>query len=85
MITIFNRKELICTFDMKEQSEIRNALEQNGIKYEVKAINRRSPSPLSRGTRASTGTAGENPSAGIEYIIYVTASDFEDAKIAAGI
>lgn len=55
MITIFNRKELICTFDMKEQGEIRNALEQNGIQYQVKAVNRRSPSPVSSGTRAFTG------------------------------
>lgn len=43
MITIFNRKELICTFDMKEQGEIRNALEQNGIQYQVKAVTAAAP------------------------------------------
>lgn len=33
MITIFNRKELLSTFDMQKQAELRQLLEQNGIEY----------------------------------------------------
>ena len=53
MITIFNRKELIITYDMQKQSEVRTLLQNNGIKYDVKVLNLRSPSPLSAGSRAA--------------------------------
>ncbi len=36
MLTIFNRRELAITMDMQRQSEIRNILSLNGVKYIVR-------------------------------------------------
>ena len=66
MITLFNRREAYITYSMQEQSEIRSLLAQNGIDYSVKVINRKSPSPADAGSRARTGSFGENP--GLMYI-----------------
>lgn len=80
MITIFNRKELISTFDMKKQSEVRELLAQKNIDYTIKTINRKSPSPIDAGSRARTGTLGENLDCEYEYIIFVKKDDFEAAR-----
>lgn len=80
MLTIFNRQELIITFDMKRQAEVRDLLTQNGIDYSVKVINRGSPSPFSVGTRGSMGTFGEDLQLEYEYIIYVHKSDYSRAS-----
>ena len=80
MITVFNRKELIVTFDMKEQSRIRTLLVEGGIDYSVKTVNRLSASPFSAGSRARTGTYGHNTEAMIEYVIYVKKADYERAN-----
>lgn len=80
MITIFNRKEVCITYSMQEQSEIRNLLAQQGIKYSLKTINRNSPSPAGTGTRARTGSLGEDLSKMYEYIFYVHKDDIEKAK-----
>lgn len=79
MITILNRKELISTFDMQKQSEIRSILSQNNIDYDIKTINRKSPSPMAAGSRARTGTLGENLSFEYEYTVYVKKSDYDTA------
>ncbi len=79
MITIFNRKELIVTFDTNEQSRIRTLLAGEGIDYSVKTVNRLSTSPFSAGTRVRTGTYGQNTDAMTEYIIYVKRADYERA------
>lgn len=80
MITIFNRRELSCTFDMKKQAEIRSILSNNSIDYYVKTVNRKSPSPLSSGSRARTGTLGEKMNVEYEYMIYVKKADYENAR-----
>ena len=84
MITLFNRKELLITFSMSEQAEVRNILSDNKIDYIIKTINRKSPSPLNtispEGTRAFTGTLGENLSISYEYIIFVHRKDYEQAQ-----
>lgn len=41
MITIFNRRELLITFDMQKQGEIRRILSHGGIDYTVKVVNRK--------------------------------------------
>lgn len=79
MITLFNRKELRTTFDMKKQAEIRQKLEQNSIEYNIKVVNRKSSSPFAAGSRAHTGTFGESPELAYEYIIFVKKSDWEKA------
>ncbi len=79
MITVFNRKELTVTFDMNELARIRTLLAGEGIDYSVKTVNRMSASPISAGTRARTGTYGQDTGAMIEYIIYVKRTDYERA------
>ena len=80
LITIFNRKELIITFDMQRQAKIRDLMVQYSIPYSIKVINRKSPSPFDAGSRARTGTFGENLQLEYEYIIYVKKIDYEKAN-----
>ena len=79
MITILNRKEVCVTFDMNRQAEVRDILQVNGIDYMVKVLNRKSPSPIGAGSRARTGSFGENLSLEYEYKIYVHKDDYEEA------
>lgn len=79
MITFLNRKEVCVTFDMNRQAEVRDILQVNGIDYMVKVLNRKSPSPIGAGSRARTGTFGENLSLEYEYKIYVHKDDYEEA------
>lgn len=81
MITIFNRKELCITFSMKEQSEIRCALSNNDIDYQIKTVDRMSPSPFSIGSRGRVGSFGQNMNVNYEYIFYVRKIDYDNAKL----
>jgi len=80
MITIFNRRQLLVTFQMKTQTRMREMLADHHIEYTVKTVNRRSPSPFSAGSRAYTGTVGEHLSEEYEYIFYVKKEDYEKAR-----
>ena len=40
MITVWNRKELFCTFDMKKQAEVRDILWKFDISYEMRVSDR---------------------------------------------
>ncbi|KEZ86207.1 hypothetical protein [Lacrimispora celerecrescens] len=80
MITIFNRKELIITFGMQRQAKIRELMAQYSIQYSIKVINRKSPSPFDAGSRARTGTFGENLQLEYEYILYVKKIDYKKAN-----
>ena len=79
-MNIFTRKELTSTFSMAEQARIREILSANNIEYTVKTVNRKSPSPISAGSRAAAGTLGENLQAELEYIFYVSKEQYEEAK-----
>ena len=79
MLTIFNRKELLLTDDMKRQSDVRDLLAQNGVDYAVKTISRQSPTGPDS-SRARTGSFGIDLSRAYEYRIYVRKSDYEKAK-----
>lgn len=59
MISIFNRKELFITYEMRKQAEVRELMAQNKIPYSIKVINRKSPSIFEAGSRARTGTLGK--------------------------
>lgn len=76
MITIFNRKELIITFDVNKQMEVRDKLWANNIEYDVICKNITSPSPFASGNRGM-GTFGINNKFANEYKIYVKKSDFD--------
>lgn len=79
MITIFNRRTLISTYDMKKQAEVRDLLSQSKIPYSINVINRKSPSPFDAGSRARTGTFGENLNFEYQYIVFVKKADYEKA------
>lgn len=81
MITIFNRKELYITHSMKKQSEIRDALSDNNIDYQIKTVDRMSPSPFSIGLRGRVGSFGQNMNINYEYTIYVRKIDYDNAKL----
>ena len=78
MITIFTRKELLITFDMKRQSEVRDILAINGVNYIIKVTNRLSASPFGS-SRARIGSFGMNQNSAYEYKIYVHKKDYDKA------
>ena len=69
MITIFNRKELLITLDMKKQSEIREILSANNLQSAT----------VVGSQRAYTGNYGINQDYSYEYKIYVRKKDFDKA------
>ena len=78
MITIFTRKELLITLDMKHQANVRDILSANGIDYTVKVTNLQSASVIGS-SRARVGTFGINQNYSYEYKIYVHKKDYEHA------
>lgn len=72
MITIFNRKELLCTFAMEVQANVRYTLSQNGIDYVVST----SDSSLRSRSAGRLASAGDVT---CEYHIYVKKKDYESA------
>lgn len=79
MFTIFNRKELMSTFSMKAQSEVRRKLQTKGIKYKCKVVNRNSASPFSS-SRERTGSLGQNLDRTYEYVFFVYKKDYDRAR-----
>lgn len=75
MITIWNRRELLCTFDIQKQAEVRMALGDAGIAYKIVTHSR----AAKEGGRRM-GSFGEKAEWGIEYIIYVKKDDWERAQ-----
>ena len=71
MIHIFNRKELLITYDMQKQAEVRTLLQDHGIEYTIKVSNR---------STLYMGTLGENINTLYEYKIYVKKEDYEQAS-----
>ena len=78
MITIFTRKELLVTFDMKRQSDVRDILSANGVKYAVKVTNLQNAAFLGS-SRARSGSFGMNTNLSYEYKIYVRKKDYDYA------
>lgn len=79
MLTIFNRKELLITMDMKRQADVRELLSKNGIHYSITTINLQSPTASAYG-RGHTGSFGISPEHSYEYKIYVHKKDYDRAK-----
>jgi hypothetical protein len=76
MITVFNRKELLCTFDMKKQAEVRDILWKYDISYEVRVSDRADVFVGGRMTANDTLTVPEHQT---EYLIYGKKDDYERA------
>lgn len=79
MITIFTRKELLVTLDMKRQANTCDILAANGIDYTVKVTNRENAAVIGSG-RSRTGSFGMNSNLAYEYKIYVHKKDFANAS-----
>ena len=79
MITIFNRKELLITYDIKKQIDICIILQDHKIEYDLKVKNLLSPSALSTSGRTHMGSHGMDSSKSNEYKIYVKKVDYERA------
>ena len=77
MIHIFNRKQLLATFNMEQQAKVRTLLHDNGIDYQVKTANRSGASVLSPNTRGRTGSLRNPMEDMYEYLIYVKKEDHE--------
>ena len=79
MITVFNRKELLITFDMKRQADVCKKLSAKGIDYTVKTTNLQSSAPAGV-QRARTGNYGIDEKYSYEYKIYVRKGDYDRAS-----
>lgn len=77
MITVFNRRELIVTMDIKRQADIRSILADNNIDYVVKTTN------LER-RRGHTGSFGINQDYSCEYKIFVHKNNYGKAEALIG-
>lgn len=82
MITIFNRRELLTIYDMAQQAQARAVLDAAGIPYKVRVVDRKNGQAMLAGSRARTGSFGENMAMAYEYTIYVAKEDLERAQLA---
>ncbi len=78
MITIFNRKELLITLDMKRYGVVCDILSASGIAYTTKVTNRQTSSAIGTG-RARSGSFGIHQNYAYEYKIYVHKKDYANA------
>ena len=80
MLTIFNRRELLTTFSMEEQSRVRDILAQNHIDCRVKTVNPSARSTVAGSGRAHTGSLGIDMDCVYQYYIYVHKKDYARAQ-----
>ena len=79
MITVFNRREVYTTFDMKKFNEIRTCLEQAGIEYTYRTVSQNGSAGIAPNNRSRMGSIGVNLQKDLEYLVYVKKSDYEKA------
>ena len=80
MLTLFNRRELLTTFSMEEQTRVRDVLAQNGIDYRVKTVNPAARSTMAASGRGHTGSLGVDADFAYQYYIYVHKNDYDRAR-----
>ena len=80
MISIFNRAQLPPLFDPARRDSLCRALDQAGIEYTVKTVDRSSPSALNFGSRERGGTLLHQMEQNWYYLVYVKKSDWEAAQ-----
>ena len=80
MLTIFNRAELLITYDLVHFCQVRDALEAAGIDFKYKVRNRTSPTMTSSGSRARFGDANIWHDAHMEYRLFVRRDQLDWAQ-----
>ena len=78
MITVFNRRELVSTYESAVQAALREKLAAAGIDYRLKVVDRSGAS----GVRTRMGSFGQKNQ--LQYILYVRRQDWEAAKHVIG-
>ena len=77
MIHLFNRAELLLTYDLSRLNQVRDALAAAGIDYQYRTKDMSSPTAFSgRGQRS---TLGLNQEFMVEYKLYVRREDLFSA------
>ena len=77
MVTVFNRKELLQTYDLRQMNDLRELLRANRIDHSVKVSYPRSSFGTSE-SRPRTASFGPNRRQE-QYIVYVRKADWEYA------
>lgn len=80
MIHPLNRCELTTLFKLEQCSAIEDALRAHQIEYQVKSIDRSSPSIFNMGSRERSGTMFQDMSQNWRYVIYVKRADLAAAQ-----
>ncbi|MBQ8851954.1 MAG: hypothetical protein IJZ66_05905 [Oscillibacter sp.] len=78
MIHPLNRKELLITSELNRLNQLRDALSQASIDYQIRTKDLTSPTIMS--TRGHRSTLGMDLSAHVEYKLYVQKADHSRAK-----
>ena len=78
MITVFNRKELLLTYDLRQVSDLRELLRANRIDYYVKVSGPRAAASIGAG-RSRMYSFGHDRNLE-RYTVYVHKTNWEYAK-----
>lgn len=78
MITLFNRREVLLTMDLKKQADVRGILSANNIPYVTKTTNLLNSQAVGS-HRGKVGSLGINQDYCYEYKIYVHKKDYDKA------
>ena len=78
MITVFNRRELLMTYDLRQVSDLRELLRGNRIDYYVKVSGPRSAASIGAG-RSRMYSFGHDSNLE-RYTVYVRKTDWEYAR-----
>lgn len=78
-MNILTRRELYTTYDLNNLNNIRDILNQHGIKYEIKTTNSRSGNGWGGHSSHRSGAAFEKSSVSYIYKVYVRKEDFDAA------
>lgn len=80
MLTIFNRAELLITYDFGRFCQVRDALAVAGIDYTYRTCDLTSPTLFAVGSRERMGNFSVNHDARVEYKLYVHKTQLDWAK-----
>lgn len=79
MITVFNRRELTVTMDMRRQADIARALSKADIPYTIRTKDLQNAPLMGGSGRGHLGSFGVNQDFSCEYKFFVRREDYERA------